>query len=179
MARERWRADRAAPAEAVPTGRAPAIHRHALVELQRLAGNRAVQRLALGGATLGDEIQASCRGGAPLPPAAQRTLESGLGADLGAVRVHADGGADRLARAVQADAFTTGSHIFFRSGSYAPASSAGFERLAHEATHVVQQAAGPVSGTVTADGISLSDPGDRHEREAERTARHLARDHRA
>lgn len=148
---------------------------HPLLDLQRLAGNRALQRLAGGGASLGEEISASCRGGAPLPPTAQRSLEDGLQADLSAVRVHADGGADRLTRAVSAEAFTTGAHIFFRAGTYDPHSAAGFERLAHEATHVVQQAAGPVAGTTTSDGIALSDPGDRFEREAASTARALAR----
>ncbi|MGH2387304.1 MAG: DUF4157 domain-containing protein, partial [Chloroflexota bacterium] len=97
----------------------------------------------------------------------QRTLESGLGASMSNVNVHTDNEADHLARSVDSVAFTTGSDIFFRSGAYNPGTSEGMHLLAHEATHTVQQAAGPVSGTPTAGGVSVSDPSDSYEQAAE------------
>jgi hypothetical protein len=42
--------------------------------------------------------------------------------------------------------------------------------LAHELTHVIQQSQGPVSGADNGAGLSISDPGDRYEREAEANA---------
>src|SRR5207248_683463 len=94
----------------------------------------------------------------------------GLGADLSGVRVHTDPEADHLARSVDATAFTSGSDIFFRQGAYEPGSSAGMKTLAHEAAHTVQQASGPVEGTPSAGGVSISDPGDRFERAADQAA---------
>ncbi|RME05535.1 MAG: DUF4157 domain-containing protein, partial [Bacteroidetes bacterium] len=46
-------------------------------------------------------------------------------------------------RALDAEAFTTGSDIFFRNGRYDPHSHSGQKLLAHELTHVVQQGAAP------------------------------------
>jgi hypothetical protein len=66
-------------------------------------------------------------------------MERALGADLSGVRIHADRRADELSRLLQARAFTTGQHVFFRRGAYDPVSSGGRALLAHELTHVVQQ----------------------------------------
>src|SRR5438874_41382 len=85
--------------------------------------------------------------------------QAGLEADLSNVRVQTDGEADHLARSVDAVAFTTGSDIFFQSGTYNPGTSEGLHLLAHEATHAVQQAQGPVAGTPVTGGVALSDPG--------------------
>ena len=73
-------------------------------------------------------------------------MESHLGADLSGVRVHTDGNADRLNRSVQAEAFTSGSDVYFKSGKYSPESSDGRKLLAHELTHVVQQGTGQTGG---------------------------------
>jgi hypothetical protein len=53
--------------------------------------------------------------------------------------IHADRDSDRLNRSVRATAFTTGRHLFFRAGAYAPGTRAGQELLAHELAHVLQQ----------------------------------------
>jgi hypothetical protein len=90
------------------------------------------------------------------------------------VRVHTDGQADALTRQVSATAFTSGPHIFFRSGAYDPGSAAGRHTLAHEAVHTIQQSSGRVAGTETSAGISLSSPDDRFERAAESTASDVA-----
>ena len=86
------------------------------------------------------------------------------------MRVHTDGVADAAARSVGADAYTVGSDVVFAAGRYEPDTPVGQRMLAHELTHVVQQRSGPVDGTPTGDGIALSDPSDRFEQEAERTA---------
>jgi hypothetical protein len=123
---------------------------------------------------LQSRIQAARSNGRRLDQQVQQRLEQGTGLDLSNVRVHTDTEADRLSRAVNAMAFTTGSDIFFRSGTYNPHAMQGYHTLAHEVTHVVQQAAGPVSATHTIAGISISDHNDRFEQAAEANAARLA-----
>lgn len=78
-------------------------------------------------------------GGAPLSGATRAFFEPRFGRDFSRVRVHADAGAARSAREVEARAFTLGSDIFFNAGRFAPESTEGRSLLAHELTHVAQQ----------------------------------------
>lgn len=78
-------------------------------------------------------------GGQPLDTGTQTSMGQAMGANFSGVRIHTDTQSDRLNRAVQARAFTTGSHIFFKQGEYNPGSRGGQELIAHELTHVVQQ----------------------------------------
>src|SRR5262249_20772664 len=55
------------------------------------------------------------------------------------VRIHRDDLAARSACAVDAIAYTVGSHVVFAAGQYAPGTDGGRRLLAHELTHVVQQ----------------------------------------
>ena len=87
---------------------------------------------------------ASARGGgraidAPL----RRSMESTMGADFGAVRLHVDERSDQLNRQISAKAFTYGNDIFVRRSDYQPTSAAGQHLLAHELAHTVQQGAAP------------------------------------
>jgi hypothetical protein len=160
-----------------------------LLHMQRTAGNAAVNALLSGRSgrgtavqraaaveegeadtQIGERIRSASGKGSPLGGDVQRTLESGLGASMSGVNVHTDSEADHLAKSVDSVAFTTGSDIFFRSGAYNPGTSEGMHLLAHEATHTVQQAAGPVSGTPSAGGVSISDPSDSYEQAAEASA---------
>lgn len=97
-----------------------------------------------GGAALDDDtagrIHAARRGGTPLDASARTRMEGAFGADLSAVRVHADPRAGELCESIQAQAFTVGSDVFFRSGRPDTSSPAGRRLLAHELAHVVQQA---------------------------------------
>lgn len=103
-------------------------------------------------------------GGERLPSALAGRLGVALGADLGHVRIHRGPEADRAAKAAHAQAFTRGSHIYFRAGAYAPGSAAGERLLVHELQHVVQANSGdPATG-------ELSKPSDAAEREAEAVA---------
>ena len=93
-------------------------------------------------------------------------MESAFGADFSGVRIHTDHGADTLSRSLNARAFTTGSDVFFRHGEYNPGTSSGRELLAHELTHVVQQ-----NGDGIRRKMTLSEPGDPQEVEADQMAR--------
>jgi hypothetical protein len=68
-------------------------------------------------------------------------MERRFGYDFSQVRVHADAQAAASAHAVDASAFTVGTGVVFGAGRYAPETAAGQRLLAHELSHVVQQAA--------------------------------------
>jgi hypothetical protein len=78
--------------------------------------------------------------GTPLAAPVRSEMEQRLGHDFSRVRVHTDAQAAASARAVDAHAYAVGPHIAFGAGTYAPATSAGKQLLAHELTHTVQQA---------------------------------------
>lgn len=84
----------------------------------------------------------SLRGrGQTLPASARAFFEPRLANDFGEVRIHTDSRSAELARSVDARAFTVGWDVIFGAGQYAPESREGRRLLAHELTHVVQQAA--------------------------------------
>jgi hypothetical protein len=147
-----------------------------MLGLQQHIGNRAVQRAidrsrsTEPDAHLARRIQAASSGGSALDAATRDRLQTGLKADLSSVRIHTDDEADRLSHSIAALAFTSGRDIFFRSGAYDPTSSQGLHLLAHEATHTLQQSAGPVAGASTPGGVSISDPSDSFEQAAEQAA---------
>lgn len=82
------------------------------------------------------------RAGEPLPPELRRRMESSFGTYLGQVRIHRDHEAARLTGTMEANAFTLGSHISFAPGRYQPGTPGGEGLIAHEITHVMQQASG-------------------------------------
>jgi hypothetical protein len=145
----------------------------AVLNLQRMAGNESVSAL-LGQQE--EEERSPVRdvvgsgGGSPVEPAARSFLEERMGADFSDVRVHTGARADESARSINAQAYTVGTDVVFRSGVYAPDSPSGRHVLAHELAHVMQQKAGPVSGTPAAGGISISHPSDSFEVAAEQSA---------
>jgi Domain of unknown function (DUF4157) len=107
---------------------------------------------------------AAARGaGRPLDRSVREALEPGFGTSLAGVRVHAD---SALAAPVSATAFTVGNDIHFAPGTYQPHTPAGRELIAHEVAHTIQQRGAPASGP-----LSVSQPGDALEREAEAVAR--------
>lgn len=147
-----------------------------LLHLQRAAGNAGVGAM-LARSEAGEEEahgspvhQVIADHGQPLDGDVRSVMEDRLGHDFSDVRVHTDPSAASSARSVQAHAYTVGNHVVFGEGRYRPDTDEGRHTLAHELTHVVQQRQGPVDGTPAAGGIRVSDPGDRFEREAERTA---------
>ena len=150
--------------------------RDAVMRLQRQYGNRyAGQVLHLarqaeagsaGSMDVERSIEGARGGGQAMDSGVRSRLEPSYGADFSAVRVHTDDRADSLSRSLSARAFTTGQDIFFRQGEYNPGTSGGRELLAHELTHVVQQ-----NGDKVQRKMTVSQPGDHHEIEADQMAR--------
>ena len=85
------------------------------------------------------DIRRARSGGHALDGRTRARFEGAMGADLSGVRIHRDAQADQLNRQVSAKAFTTGTDVFFSSGTFDPNSSAGQHLLAHELAHTVQQ----------------------------------------
>ncbi len=120
--------------------------------------------------------------GRPLDPKTRADLEPRLGFDFGQVRVHTDAAAAESAGAVNAQAYTVGGHVVFGAHQYAPDSPSGRELLAHELIHTQQQggstppmrnpagttpAGQQPAGSAPAEGLPVSAPGERSEREAD------------
>jgi hypothetical protein len=162
-----------------PGRRVEAVSDPETVNVERLAaavGNRAFGVLARAGAgilpdgTAHPDVASAIarrRGyGEPLEDGLRDEFAGKLGDHFHDVRIHKDGEADALARSVSADAFTTGTDVYFAEGKFNPESREGKERLGHELAHVKQQRGAPTSGP-----LRVSQPGEPLELEAERAAR--------
>jgi hypothetical protein len=97
----------------------------------------------MGSFDVGDDVEKSIdstRGsGSKLPDEARGFFEDRMGYDFSNVNVHTDSNAQSVNRSIQAQAFTTGSDIYFNENKFNPGSDEGKTLLAHELTHVVQQ----------------------------------------
>jgi hypothetical protein len=132
------------------------------------AGNAAIGRLlrsAQGRASAPDGFadRLPSGGGQSIPEQPRQDLESGLGVSLSSVRLHTDTVSASLASDISADAFTVGQDVYFGKGRYDPGGSGGYWLLAHEVTHTLQQDSGPSP----ASAMTVSDPADRAERDAD------------
>ena len=150
----------------IPQGERPALQRAVDLTLRREQAQAAQEQQALEALAIQRQlaeldaeatqpvlqrIQARRGGGNPLPTAVRRHLEQGLNHDLSRVRIHDDAEADKLAKGVNAIAFTTGTDIFFRRGQFNPNTQTGLELLVHEVTHTVQQSQGRVGAGIDPD----------------------------
>jgi hypothetical protein len=115
--------------------------------------------------------------GQALDGEARSFMEPRFGHDFSRVRVHTDARAAESARAVNSFAYTLGQDIVFGAGQYEPNTQAGKRLLAHELTHVVQQgdAEGATTPHLAGASLSLSQPSDRAEQEASRSAEAVMR----
>jgi hypothetical protein len=84
--------------------------------------------------------------GVPLSATERAPMEAALQADFSGVRVHTQGAAAEAAEDLGARAFTHGSDVAFAPGEYAPQRPASQQLLAHELTHVAQQARAGAAG---------------------------------
>jgi hypothetical protein len=151
-----------------------------LVSLQKLVGNRAVQRLIQPSSRnqpfeLDDDTAARLEkergGGQALDKPTQEKMGSAMGYDFSDVRVHDSAEADELNQDLGAQAFTTGNDIYFREGAYDPNSTDGQELLSHEMAHVVQQNTGMVGG---GSKLRVNAPDDAYEKSADAVAHQVA-----
>jgi hypothetical protein len=111
-----------------------------------------------------ERIEQSRGRGRPIEDGMRERMERAFDADFAQVQLHTDGPSDALNRALGARAFTTRHDIFFRAGEYDPQRSDARELLAHELTHVMQQARGVRAKLV----VGVAD--DAYEREADEVA---------
>jgi Domain of unknown function (DUF4157) len=78
--------------------------------------------------------------GRPLDVPTRAFMEPRFGHDFSRVRIHADAEAAQTARQLHASAYTSGDHIVFAEGRFAPSTPGGARLLAHELVHVIQGA---------------------------------------
>ena len=83
--------------------------------------------------------QAIHSNGQAMDKGTQSFMENRFGYDFSQVKIHTDTVAAKSADAIHALAYTSGNHIVFNEGQFAPATDSGKRLLAHELTHVVQQ----------------------------------------
>ena len=106
--------------------------------------------------------------------ATRREFQPRFGHDFSRVHVRTDGAAAASARAVNAAAYTVGSHVVFAArGRYAPGAATGRRLLAHELAHVVQQGA-MRREPGRAGRLAVYPPGDVHEQAADAAARRVS-----
>jgi hypothetical protein len=94
--------------------------------------------------------------GQPLDTDTQAFMKSRFGHDFSQVRVHTDERAVESAQKVNALAYTVGRDMVFGEKQYAPETNKGQELIAHELTHVVQQAQMPTLGIQRAEPKNTS-----------------------
>jgi Domain of unknown function (DUF4157) len=112
------------------------------VDLQRLVGNRFVQRvLARHAPGSAGRPRRSAPDGAALAAPERADLELTLGEDLADVRVHDDGESREAAARLDASAFSAGRDIYLGTDASVDGPSNGPRRrlIAHEAIHVLQR----------------------------------------
>jgi Domain of unknown function (DUF4157)/Putative RNase-like toxin, toxin_1 len=102
--------------------------------------------------------------GHPLDEGTRSFMESRFGQDFGDVKIHTDSAAAEASQQIQAQAFTTGRDIYFGRGRFQPQATEGKKLIAHELTHVVQQA-----GCIQTK-LTVGQSGDAYEQEAEQVA---------
>jgi hypothetical protein len=78
-------------------------------------------------------------------------MELRFGHDFSRVRVHSGAAAEQSAQDVNASAYTVGHNMVFGAGAFAPATDEGRRLIAHELTHVVQQASSPAGTALQRD----------------------------
>ncbi|MGW3409140.1 eCIS core domain-containing protein [Streptomyces sp. NPDC000888] len=114
--------------------------------------------------------RAASAGAEPLDRRIHQTLEpnaTSVDFDLSRVRVHSNEAAHEAAELLSARAFTIGTHVFFGSGAYQPATASGLRMLRHELTHVLQS---PKANLSAVDSLPLTGPESQTEKEASAAA---------
>lgn len=107
-----------------------------VLSIQRIAGNQAVGQMLHGDTE-------SVASGQSLDPRVRGTVEPSFQQSFGDVRVHTGAEANAVSKALGAQAFTLGKHIYFGTGNFEPHSPSGLRLLSHELTHVAQQRSSP------------------------------------
>ncbi|MBK8258009.1 MAG: DUF4157 domain-containing protein [Polyangiaceae bacterium] len=112
-------------------------------------------------------------GGSPLPPTTRQRMERSFGRPFDSVRVHNDAQGGEFAKSHQAEAVTSGEHIAFRQGRYAPGTESGERLIGHELAHVAQQ--GSTGGGAVQAKSEVSTPNEPAEVQADAAGDRAAR----
>ena len=110
---------------------------------RRVPGNRAIAQRA--SSARASPVRARLGGGRVLDRSTVEALGPSQLRGSDRVRVHTDAPADELAARFDATAFTSGGEVFFRRGTFSPASIGGRQLIAHELGHVAQQRRSPAT----------------------------------
>jgi hypothetical protein len=146
-----------------PTGECEACRQHReAATLQRASSHAGVSNAAP--PIVHEVLRAP---GQQLDSGTRAFMEPRFGHDFSQVRVHTDGKAADSARSVNAQAYTVGRNVVFGTGQYAPGTSLGNRLLAHELTHVAQQAD---SHETSSSHLYIGPPDDLLEHQADVTA---------
>jgi hypothetical protein len=86
-----------------------------------------------------ESLRANASSGSQLPHDMRTFMEPRFRADFSGVRLHTDDHAAKLAAQLGARAFTIGRDIYFAKGEFRPDKPEGWELVAHELTHTLQQ----------------------------------------
>src|SRR4030095_2547165 len=89
--------------------------------------------------SISQKIDSTKGGGSSMDGGTQGFMESRFGTDFSGVKIHTDENAVQMSQELNAQAFTTGSDVYFNAGKYDPSSETGKHLLAHELTHTIQQ----------------------------------------
>jgi len=172
--------DKPQKGQAAPPSLQQGLDASTITHLQKTVGNNAVQAMlaqrkeSAGPSPLQDDVADNIRsekgGGHQLHPDVADKAGGVMGQDFSDVNVHTDGKADNLSRSIGAKAFTTGNDIFFKEGEYNPQSEEGQHLISHELTHVVQQGSGNKAPSSVQGKMTVNDPNDKYEKEADNVA---------
>ncbi len=88
--------------------------------------------------SISSELDGAIGRGRPFAPDVQGNIRRATGHDVSDVHVHTDTRADRLARSMQATAFTVDRNVFFASGQYRPDTDNGMHTILHESAHLAE-----------------------------------------
>ena len=109
-------------------------------KIQRETHSSGVSATASMDSNTESSIDSTKGNGSSLPRETKRYMEDRFGVDFSSVKIHTDTKAGELNEQLNARAFTSGADIYFGGGEFDPDSDSGKRLLAHELTHVVQQA---------------------------------------
>lgn len=108
--------------------------------IQRMPGNAGGATGAGASSGVTNRVEQSAGTGRHLSGKLLADMNHQFGADLSDITIHTDSEAHQLNKELGAQAFTHGKDIYFNAGKYNPETAQGRFLLAHELTHVVQQA---------------------------------------
>jgi len=112
-------------------------------------------------------LRSQKRAGHDLPTELRQAFEAATGLSLGDVRVHTDTEAGNVAKLLGARALAAGQDIYFAPGQFETCTRSGWELLAHELAHTVQEDTTSVHNNW---GLMLGSSTAREERQADDVA---------